>query len=359
MGQNILVAGAGPAGLMAAIRLAQDGQNVSVVAPPTNGQKIGECIPAATNRLFRKLNLPPVESGLHQRIGGVTSRWAGKLRREDFVGRAEGYSWRLNRASFERTLESFAVNLGVKRIRAKLRQVARHSHGRWKIETHTGDHLSADWVIDATGRNAAVAKKCGANRQSGPALVAVWAVGAACAAATSRRTFIESEPDGWWYGALLPDNRPLAIFHTSPELASQLMNQNDAWRRRLRRAELISEQLPADHFESIPLRSSDARQSRLVPFHGDGWVACGDAALSFDPLGSQGIFNALATGLMAAEALVATNSTGAMSAYVNRLSQIRILNERRRAAYYEDAAEHHGTTFWQKHLTPRADIPSD
>ena len=34
----------------------------------------------------------------------------------------------------------------------------------------------------------------------------------------------------------------------------------------------------------------------------DGWLAVGDAALSFDPLSSQGLFNALFTGLAAAEA---------------------------------------------------------
>ena len=35
---------------------------------------------------------------------------------------------------------------------------------------------------------------------------------------------------------------------------------------------------------------------------GAGWIAIGDAALSFDPLAAQGLFNALYTGLAAAEA---------------------------------------------------------
>ncbi|MGC1301981.1 MAG: hypothetical protein WA840_06375, partial [Caulobacteraceae bacterium] len=34
---------------------------------------------------------------------------------------------------------------------------------------------------------------------------------------------------------------------------------------------------------------------------GDGWIAAGDAALAFDPLAAQGLFNALYTGLAAAE----------------------------------------------------------
>lgn len=40
----------------------------------------------------------------------------------------------------------------------------------------------------------------------------------------------------------------------------------------------------------------------LEPAAGTAWLAVGDAAISFDPLSSQGLFNALFTGLMAAEA---------------------------------------------------------
>ena len=45
-----------------------------------------------------------------------------------------------------------------------------------------------------------------------------------------------------------------------------------------------------------------AHSARLAPCCGEGWLAAGDAAVSFDPLSSQGLFNALYTGLAAAEA---------------------------------------------------------
>jgi hypothetical protein len=38
-----------------------------------------------------------------------------------------------------------------------------------------------------------------------------------------------------------------------------------------------------------------ANSARLAETAGDGWIAIGDAALSFDPIASRGLFNALYT----------------------------------------------------------------
>jgi flavin-dependent dehydrogenase len=48
----------------------------------------------------------------------------------------------------------------------------------------------------------------------------------------------------------------------------------------------------------------EAGGARLEPFHGDGWLACGDAALSFDPLSSQGLLTAIYSGKLASEFLL-------------------------------------------------------
>jgi hypothetical protein len=49
---------------------------------------------------------------------------------------------------------------------------------------------------------------------------------------------------------------------------------------------------------------TDARSSRLERFHGEGWLAAGDAAIAFDPLSSQGILSALYSGLKSGQAVV-------------------------------------------------------
>ena len=49
---------------------------------------------------------------------------------------------------------------------------------------------------------------------------------------------------------------------------------------------------------------TDASSALLSHAAGDGWIAIGDAAASFDPVTSQGLVNALSTALVAAGAIL-------------------------------------------------------
>lgn len=355
--KEIIIAGAGPAGLTAATLLARAGKQVLLLDSREPGRhKVGECVPGAISRLLSKLNFPPIhaEEGLHRGIGGVISLWAGNLRSEDHFSKPEGGGWRLNRGEFEKSLASTALAAGVIRQPAAVRSISRFG-GRWRIETDGGDILTADFVIDATGRNAVLARQLGAKRIHGPPLVAVWAVGSPFSSPGSKRTLIESTPDGWWYGAYLPRNRPLAIFHTTPRLASELRSNPSQWRKLLQATEQLSPMINADAFLGAELHASDARSSHLDLPCGPGWAACGDAALSFDPLSSQGIFNAIASGDMIASAL-RDPATCSLDGYKETLMEVRNIYARRRELLYESAASHFGSPFWRGQLAPKVPI---
>ncbi|XUJ33041.1 NAD(P)/FAD-dependent oxidoreductase [Bradyrhizobium japonicum] len=47
------------------------------------------------------------------------------------------------------------------------------------------------------------------------------------------------------------------------------------------------------------LLSVDASACLLSEAAGEGWIAVGDAAMAFDPIASQGLFNALSSALVA------------------------------------------------------------
>ena len=55
-------------------------------------------------------------------------------------------------------------------------------------------------------------------------------------------------------------------------------------------------------------QATDARTSRLERFHGEGWLAAGDAGIALDPLSSQGILSALYSGLKAGKAVIGSLS---------------------------------------------------
>jgi flavin-dependent dehydrogenase len=90
-------------------------------------------------------------------------------------------------------------------------------------------------------------------------------------------------------------------------------------------------------------RRVDAGSARLDRTGGDGWLAIGDAAMSFDPISSHGLLTALSTGLAAGETSLAgdqefTDTT--WRAYV-----------RTRHACYASEERRADAPFWRKRRT--------
>ena len=348
---DAVVAGAGPAGAVAAILLARAGLQIALVDRSQVGIcKIGETLPSAGARLLTKLDLPaPPAWGSHKPIGGVISAWGGPAEAQDFLNDPDGPGWRLNRIEFENDLRRRAEEAGARRIEARVQRVERKGD-EWRISTDTGENIVSALVVDATGRRAKLSRQVGAAHQPGPSLVAIWAVASnqRRPAVHTDRTLIEAQSDGWWYGAFLPDGRPIVAFHTSPGLASRLRADPASWRRKLTAAELLSSRISPALFETTRLRGTDARGAFLMPCYGDSWIACGDAAISFDPIASQGIFNALSTGEMAARALLTSDRQTACRDYGERLTDIWRIYIVRRNALYRRAARRFRGGFWHE-----------
>ena len=348
---EILVVGAGPAGLAVAIKLARAGQRVTIVAPKPTDYKLGECVPGAINRLLASLELPllRVQDPDHQTIGGTISLWAGELRCENYVNRTEGGGWRVDRKVFENSIANVAKNLEIGRHFGHVRHLDRTTDQLWEVVTDANEHIEADFVVDATGRGGILARKHLIKRVSDRPLVALWMAGRASEECATNRTLLESTIDGWWYAAFLPDDRPIAIFHTSPEIARRVMSDRSLWRVGLGRTELISQYFQPDIVDGLSLQSSDARSFRHDSYFGEGWAACGDAAFSFDPIASQGIFNAMSTSAMLADCLNSNNFQDSLSLweYQSQLNQIFKIYQNRRTALYESARLHFRSSFWE------------
>src|SRR5206468_10451564 len=116
-----------------------------------------------------------------------------------------------------------------------------------------------------------------------------------------RAAITQSEAEGWWYAAPLPGGRDLLAFYTDADLPAAADAASVP--RLLERAARLPG-LPAVR-PSPDDRSGycAAHGVCLQPAAGRDWIAAGDAAVAFDPLSAQGTFNALFTGLAAAEAV--------------------------------------------------------
>jgi flavin-dependent dehydrogenase len=165
--------------------------------------------------------------------------------------------------------------------------------------------LRADFIVDATGRSSVLARQQGARRIRFDRLVGIAGMFGPTASTSERdtRTLVEAAPGGWWYSAWLPQSRLIVAFMTDADLIPRRSNGCGAyWRSQLDRTVFTRSRLKHLTLQG-PVRIVSACSEVLDRITGRNWVAIGDAAISVDPLSSQGICWGLKSGLVAARVI--------------------------------------------------------
>jgi flavin-dependent dehydrogenase len=325
-----------------------------VDASDVSQHKVGEALPGAALRILRSLDLPvPTSEGPHRQIGGNLSSWnSEELIPTDFIHDPDGPGWRLDRLGFDATLRESALRSGVLFKNARVVDVTRRGE-LWQVKLHDDGTSAARWLIDATGRRAAIARRLGAIRNRDTALIALYALGKPEAGRRyPNRTVVEAVTAGWWYAAFLPSGVPIAGLHVRPQDAARLSAIPGAWHQALLETHHISPMFSKVVFDR-PLHPLDASGARLNRFIGDQWIACGDAALSFDPLSSQGIFSALHSGMTAGLAVAAAlnHDHALIDSYVARLENVRRIYLAKLQEIYREESRWRTESFWSTFRT--------
>jgi flavin-dependent dehydrogenase len=358
---SAVVAGGGPAGAAAALALARGGRRVLLVDDrPRAAFRIGEALAPAARPLLRDLGVLDrfLGDGHLARHGNLSAWGAPGLHASDFIFDPHGHGWHLDRARFDASLLDGAAEAGAGvRADARVASVGRDGEGGWRVVLRTSgaadEVVSCDWLVDATGRSAAIARQQGAARVHDDALVAFYArFRASREGDRDARTMIESAPGGWWYTALVPGGVRVVAWLTDADLADRAaLLSAHGFAAAVAETRHVSAALDAFGYAIAGRpRGADAGSARLDRFVGDGWVAAGDAALSFDPLSSQGILTALYTGMRAGQALHAhlAGDGASLAAYVDRLEEIHRAYRENRTTFYGFEARWPGHPFWRR-----------
>lgn len=357
------ILGGGPAGAAAAIVLARSGVRTLLVDRTHDASfKVGEALPPAARPLLEELGCwAQLASNGHLRSHGTDSAWgSSEIASTQFISDPNGHGWHLDRLRFDAELLDVARSAGAQlKTSTTVTSIARAATG-WTVALDDDGGCSAAWLLDCTGRRAWAARRNGATRIADDHLVAFVSVYTVDGADVDSMTLVESAPDGWWYTARLPGGRRVVVYLTdahdttarkagSPPGFSELLGATRHIRARLEAAG-VGPWCQTPVSDTGPPRIVAADTSRLDRVAGDGWLAAGDAAASFDPLSSQGIFTALYSGRAAARALMAhmDGDRTAVPAYCARIDSIYSTYLARRREYYQQERRWVRRNFWRQ-----------
>lgn len=304
---DLLIIGGGIAGCIAAIALSDRFQVMLIDKLPQPLDRIGESLAPASGRILSQLNLWRVlesQAGvLFHENQGMCSFWGSD--RPVFVDgfrNPDGLAKNLDRKAFEQFLRRAAEEKGIQCYwGVKLESVSSEDSG-WKVVLcPVGDkpekwHVSADFVIDASGRQSHFARSLGIKRQIIDKLIACW-ITINNTSENTMSSIIGSE-NGWWYSCVVPHQKRIISFHTDADLmAKNDLKTLDSFLVLAAQNNEIQTFITGNE-SSIEFHGTVAANSSiLTQVAGKNWAAIGDAAISFDPLSSQGIFNAMASAM--------------------------------------------------------------
>jgi flavin-dependent dehydrogenase len=345
---DVVVAGGGPAGAVAALDLSRRGLRVALIEQSSyENFRVGETLPPA-------LRSPLMELGLWERFlsseplesYGIRSSWeTPAARHRDFLFNPYGCGWHVDRARFDAMLAGAAADAGAELLLS----------AQVKSCTMNGDQCRLDVVhdkknvtffgrvlVDATGRKALLASRLGAQADVADRLIG--AVTFCKLSEPAQWALIEAVEEGWWYSAPLPGGRMVFAYMTDSDLWNP-----DAWDQLIELAPLTFERAGC---RQIPVPTLVVSAGSLVrhPVVGANWIATGDAALAFDPLSGQGVLKSIETGTRCAEAIAGyfAGAADAFQSYDNWVQETYQAYLAVRRQFYGTVLQWPNSQFWQR-----------
>jgi flavin-dependent dehydrogenase len=349
---DVCVIGGGPAGALAARRLAQMGHRVRLVERTRFPRsQVGESLSPGVRPLLDIAGVRREVAKAHFHAPQETLLcWKESSAWRIPVGaRADGLL--VERSVFDMLLLNAAREAGAEILQPMKARVERLPD-RWLIEAGERS-FSASMLLDAAGRKGVLPKR---SLPYAARTCAVWGNFRKCAEVTR----VEAVRDGWFWAAPVTADRLSLVFFCEPSLVRNRVAE-DLLRERLSRSQLLEECTNADLHGSVKVLDATCR---FTPENiGNGFVRIGEANYTVDPLSSTGVEKAMQSalwGALAANTVLQDKSSAGRCEHFYRERQAEAIKAHREwsGRFYGEVVRFAGEPFWSRRRVAATVPPS-
>lgn len=324
---DVVVFGAGPAGLAAAIALRRRGRRVQVIEPesfPRN--RLGESLDWSAPRLLRTLGIDPAQliaDGVATPKRGIAiqpvhmSAWNAHPP-DVFAKRPFGFevlTLHVDRPSLDQRLFDLAVDCGTEFVWDRVTSIEVDGDRIVAVVTAGGERIRGRWFVDASGQSQLAAKRFGIpKKEYGERKVCFWTY-FDIPPRDIRTTFYgdtaAAEYVSWiWEIPITPERTSVGCVMSAERFRAERSGgrtPSDVLRDQLRRYDRF--QAMVGPSASLVTNACSYRCYVYTRVSGPNWFLTGEAASLPDPLTANGVTAAFRHGLDAA-AIIAESVEG-------------------------------------------------
>ncbi|MFD2563191.1 NAD(P)/FAD-dependent oxidoreductase [Aquimarina rubra] len=372
---DVLIIGAGVAGCATAIALKNEAPDLRIAIverkPPfksndTSAYRIGETLPPHASQQLQKLEIWNSFLACNFITAyGTSAAWgSSELYHNEYIYSPYGYGWHLDRIAFDQFMIKEAQERGVFFYFESSIISSKKKPKYWSLQANDKQDVIAiksNFVIDATGKKAAFSSLQKSNKIKEDQMVGIY-----CIYDTKGRykdhsgigngTCVETDPYGWWYSATLPNKTIVVGYMTDADIANKMqLRKKEVFDKFLHRTKHTHNRVKDTRHISQPKTIAAHTQYLSTPT-GDSWLAVGDAASSYDPISSMGIFKSLTMSQFAAYATLDAlkgNPTG-LQKYQRIITQDYQGYLKKRQEYYIQEDRYTTSLFWKRRHTNKS-----